>query len=166
MATTGRNNIVRSVNPKSLFESAYPVLSKTLSTWNEGDLLAFDATNACIIAVTGTGSGANSLGVAVQTVQNGIVPSPYQGTAVDASQGLSDIEGPQYGVVCSMILHTGDSFNPGQKVYISSDAQTVTSTAAGTSIGIFQGSPVTSAPSGTLGDVLIGANYGSSVTQF
>lgn len=163
--TTATNNIVRSVSPKSLFESAYPVLSSS-SNWNQGDMLAFDATNKILNAVTGTGSAANLCGVAVQTIVNGKVPSPYQGTAVDASQAISDVEGPQYGVVCAFYLTSGNAFTPGVKVYIGADAQTVSTTATGSSVGIYQGAAVTPSGSGTVGDVLIGARYSLTDINF
>lgn len=165
MATTAVNNIVRSVSPKSLFESAYPVLSSA-SNWNQGDILAYDATNKILNAVTGTGSSANLCGVAVQSIVSGKVPSPYQGTAVDASQAISDVEGPQYGIVCFFKLTSGDAFFPGVKVYIGADAQTVTVTAGGNSIGIFQGTAITPSGTGFVGDVLTGARYGFSDINF
>jgi len=163
--TYGRNNLVRSVNPQSLFESAYPVLSSACN-WNQGDMLMYDATNNILNAVTGTGSAANLVGVAVQTIVNGKVPSPYQGTMVDASQGISDIAGPQYGCVFSMFLTSGNTFTPGLPVYIGADAQTVTTTAVGSSVGIYQGVEVTPSGTGTLGNVLIGARYGLGGIQF
>lgn len=161
-----RNNIVRSVAPKSLFESLKPVLSAS-STWNQGDLLAFDATNKIVIAATGAGSAANILGVARNTMSSGKMPSPYQGTDVDASQAIEDAAGPVYGVVASLVLATGAAFNPGDPVYISStDPQTVGSSATGSSVGIFVGAAVASAAAGQYGDILVGARYGMSGIEF
>jgi hypothetical protein len=159
MATTPINNIVREVAPKSLFASALPVLS-TAVTYNQGDLLSFDATNNILKPVTGNGDSTFILGVAVQTVVSGIAKSPYIGTAVDASQGFSDFAGPQYGVVASLKLASGQNYTPGAPVYLTStDAQTVTSAAGGSSIGLFQGRTITSAATGLSGDVLVGARY-------
>ena len=59
MATIAQNNIVREVSPKSLFESALPVLSSSVNI-NQGDLVAFDVTNSVIKSVTGTGDGAQN----------------------------------------------------------------------------------------------------------
>lgn len=159
MATTPINNIVRSVSPKSIFESALPVLSSSVS-FNQGDLIAFDTTNH-ILKVAATGDGANFLGVARNTIVNGLPKSPYQGTAVDASEYPSDIAGPVYGVVAFFTLKTSDTVTPGVKLYLTASAQTVTVTQPGSdaAIGIYQGKGVTSAPAGTLIDVLVTANY-------
>lgn len=165
MVTTAQNNIVRKVNEKSLFESALPVLS-TSSTFNQGDLIAFDATNNIINAVTGSGSGANILGVARTTVVNGIMPSPIQGTAVDASQAIEDMAGPAYGVVAYFSATVGDNWTPGQKAYIGANAQTVTSAVTGSSIGIYQGKSITSAASGTTVNILVGARFNLQDIQF
>ena len=158
MATTPQNNIVRSVSPKSIFESAIPVLS-TAVNYNQGDLLCYDGSNKVLITAT-TGNIANLLGVARQTVVNGIVKSPYQGTAVDASQGFSDMAGPVYGIVAFFNGKVGDSFTPGCLVYLGSDAQTVTVTDPGSNdhIGIYQGRTQTGATGSTV-DVLVGARY-------
>ena len=162
MATTARNNIVREVAPKSLFESAKAVLSST-NDWNQGDLLAFDTTNHVLYAVAATADAAYLCGVAAQSVVDGKVVSPYQGTAVDASVARADIKGPVFGVIASLVLKTGDAFNPGDKVYLTTtDAQTITSTDPGDhlQIGIFQGKAVSSASAGQYGEVLVGARYG------
>jgi hypothetical protein len=153
------NNLIREVNPgRSLFASLIPVLS-TSCTWNQGDLLTYDQTNNIVNAVTGSGSGANIVGVAVNAITKGVMPSPYQGTAVDASQAIEDAAGPLYGNVFSFLINTGDSFKPGDQAYLTGDPQTLTSAATGSSVGIYQGAAVTSAPSGTYGDFLIGSRY-------
>jgi hypothetical protein len=147
------------LNPgRSLFPSVKPVLS-TSSTWNQGDLLKFDTTNKILNAVTGSGDGALTVGCAVNTVVSGVNPSPYQGTAVDASAAIEDMGGPLYGNVFSLLLKTGDTFNPGDKGYLTSDPQTLTSSATGSAVATYQGPLVTSAPSGTFGDFLVGAPY-------
>jgi hypothetical protein len=158
MATTPVNNIVREVAPKSIFESAIPVLS-TAVNYNQGDLIAFD-TSAKVLVTATTANSANFLGVARQTVVSGLIKSPYQGTAVDASQGISDMAGPVYGVVAFFNGKVGDSFTPGCAVYLTSDAQTVTVTDPGSNdhIGIYQGRALTGAAGVTV-DVLVGARY-------
>lgn len=165
--STSKNNIVRSVAPKSLFESAKPVLSSAVD-YNQGDLIAFDTSSKILKAVSSTADAGNLLGVARQKVVDGVVQSPYV-TAVDASVAIEDMAGPVYGVVASLTLKTGDAFNPGDKVYIvASDPQTVTVTdpGDGKNVGIFQGSAVASASAGQTGDVLVGARYGLSDIQF
>jgi hypothetical protein len=167
--STAYNNIVRSVAPKSLFESALPVLS-TAVTYNQGDLIAFDTTNHILKPVAASGDATNLLGVARQTVVSGKIASPYQGTAVDASQAIEDFAGPVYGIVASLVLTTGDTISSGQKVYLTtSDPQTVTVTdtfGGGHNVGIYQGKAITSAPSGTFIDVLVGASYSLGGLQF
>jgi hypothetical protein len=165
MATTPINNIVRWVDGKSLFESALPVLS-TAVTYNQGDLISFDATNNILKPVTGNGDSTFICGAARQTVASGKVASPYT-TAVDASQAIEDLAGPVYGVVVSLKLTAGVDYTPGLPVYLTTtDAQTVTSAPGGSSVGIYQGRAITSAAAGLYGDVLIGARYGLGGIQF
>lgn len=159
--STPINNIIRGGSQaKSLFESALPVLSVAVS-YNQGDLLAFD-TSAKVLKVAGTGDSANFLGVAINTVVNGLPKSPYPGTAVDASQGASDMGGPVYGVVASLYLTSGDAFVLGAPVYLTSDPQTVTVTQPGSApyIGLFVGQQaITPAATGTKGDIQLGLRY-------
>ena len=168
MATTAYNNIVRSVAPKSIFESAKDVLSTT-NDWNQGDLLAFDTTAKVIKAVTATADAQFILGVAKNTVVDGKVKSPYQGTAVDAAAAYEDIAGPVYGVIVELTMKTGDAFAHGDKIYVTTtDAQTITVTDPGDHyhIGVYQGKTVASAAAGQKGLFLIGARYGSEALQF
>lgn len=165
MATTPINNIVREVALKSIFESALPVLSTAVS-YNQGDLLSYDATNNVLKPVTGNGDSTFILGVARQTVLNGVTKSPYT-TAVDASQAIEDVAGPAYGVVASLKLASGQNYTPGLPVYLTTtDAQTVTSASGGSSIGLFQGRAIVSAATGLSGDVLVGARYGKTDIGF
>jgi len=159
-ASTAQNNIVRGENQaKSIFESLKPVLAASAAcTWNQGDLLCFDNTNKIVVPVTGSGSGAQILGVARNTVSSGLPVSPYQGTAVDASEAISDMAGPAFGVVAFFTLKTGDAFNPGDPVYLTTtNPQTVTSGAAGSAVGVYVGAVVASAAAGQQGNVLVGA---------
>lgn len=161
-STVARNNIVRSNNPRSIFESAKPFLDDTVN-YNQGDLIAFDSSAKLLKAVSATGDSTKFLGVAVQTIVDGRIPSPYPGTAVDAAQAIEDVAGPQYDVTVSLYIKTGDSITLGAPVYISAvDAQTVTVTnpGDGISIGTFVGpTAITTAASGTLINVLVGARY-------
>lgn len=164
--TTPINNIVRGGSQaKSLFDSALPVLSSSVS-YNQGDLIAFDTGSNVLKVVASSGDAANFLGVAVNTVVNGLPKQAYQGTAVDSSVGMSDMEGPVYSVVASLYLTSGEAFVPGGSVYVTSDAQTVSSSANGTAIGVFVGPAVTPSASGTKGDVKVGLVYGGAGLQF
>lgn len=168
MATSPINNIVRGgAQGRSIFMSALPVLT-TAVNYNQGDLLAFDTVNHRLKAAV-TGDAANILGVAINTIVSGIPKSPYQGTAVDASEGLSDMGGPLYGVVASLTLDTGSTVNTGDPVYLSNvGAQNVTPTQPGSdpTIGMWVGPAVSSAAAGTKGDVLVGARYGMTGLHF
>lgn len=167
MPTVAINNIVRSVSPKSIFESAKAVITSAVS-FNQGDLIAFDDTNNRLKAVAATADAAAILGVARQTIVSGKVVSPYSGTAVDAAQAIEDIAGPVYGVVASLKLKSGDTFAPGDKVYVTvTDAQTVTVTdpGDGNHVGIYQGAQVTAGAS-SKGDILVGARFGMASLSF
>jgi hypothetical protein len=160
--TTPINNIVRGgAQGRSIFSSVLPVLTTAVS-YNQGDLIAFDTGNHRLKTAV-TGDGANILGVAINTIINGLPASPYQGTAVDASEGLSDMGGPLFGVVASLILDTGSTLNPGDKVYISTvGAQNVSTVQGGGTdkyIGLYVGPAITSSAAGTKGDILVGARY-------
>lgn len=158
--SVANNNLIREVNPgRSLFASIKPVISSsTLCTWNQGDILCMDSTQV-LRPVTGSGDGTIVVGVAVNSMTNGVMPSPYQGTAVDASAAVEDAAGPLYGNVFSMQLASGVTFTPGNKIYLAGDPQTVTSSATGAAVGIFQGQAVTTSTTGTYGDCLIGKTY-------
>jgi len=159
MATKAINNIVRSVRPGSIFESALAVISSAVS-FNQGDLLYFDTTNKLIKPVTSDTDGARVLGIARNTLVNGKLISSYSGTAVDASQAIEDIAGPQFGVVALLKLKSGDAFTAGGLVYACAvDAQTVSSTGTNP-VGIFQDAAITAGSSST-GKVLVGCNNGS-----
>jgi len=162
-ATYSVDRIIRSKanNGKSMFEDGKSVCNSS-STWYQGDLICRDATSGCLRVIAATTDAATLVGIADNQVSSGKLYSPYNGlTYVDAAQVSPGFVGPKYGVVASMKLNTGDTLIPGQKVYScdATDTQTVTATVAGSSVGIYVGSGVTSAPAGTLVPVLIQANY-------
>ncbi len=168
--TTPINNIVRGgAQGRSIFPSALPLLSSSVN-YNQGDLLCYDGSNHVLITAA-TGNFANFLGVAVNTVVNGLPKTPYQGTAVDASEGASDMAGPLYNVVVSLTLDTGSSLAPGAPVYISSvGPQNVAATdpGSGDSIGIYTGTQgtISGSAAGLKIDVLVGARYGMTGLHF
>ena len=170
MATTPINNVIRGgAQGRSVFPSALPVLSSSVS-YNQGDLLCFDTSNHVLITAV-TGNSANLLGVAINTVVNGVPKSPYQGTAVDASEGASDMGGPLFNVVATFFLDTGAGAYPGQLMYISNvGPQNVTSVSAGGMLpmGIYSGSQgtIVSAASGSRIDVLVGETYTQAALNF
>lgn len=168
--TTPINNIIRGgAQGRSIFPSALPVLSSAVN-YNQGDLLCYDGTNHVLIPAA-TGNFANFLGVAINTVVNGVAKSPYQGTAVDASTAASDMGGPLYGVVVTLTADTGSNVYPGSPVYISSvGAQNVTSVdpSSADSIGIYMGTQgtIASTTAGQKIDILIGSRYAQNGLRF
>lgn len=170
MATSPINNIIRGgAQGRSMFPSALPVLS-TAVNYNQGDLLCYDGSNHVLIGAA-TGNFANFLGVAINTVVNGLPKSPYQGTAVDASEAASDMGGPLFNVVVSVTLDTGGSLAPGAPVYISSVGfQNVAATdpSSADSIGIYTGQQgtISGSAAGLKIDVLLGARYAMTGLHF
>lgn len=167
MASTSNNNIVRSIRPGAVFEDIQNMVNSSISI-NQGDLCYLDTTNHLVKPVTGAATdGAKILGVSPVKIVSGLIPSPYQGTAVDASQKATSIPGPVYGVQASLTLKTGDAFNPGDQVYVTAtDPQTVSITANGSSIGVYVGLAVASATAGQTGIVHVGSRYPSDVLSF
>ncbi|SRR5260221_9980913 len=159
-SSSAKNRIFRSLANRSLVEDAGPVLG-TL-TCNQGDLLAFDTGANVIKLVAATSDSANFLGIATSSVVSGKAKSPFV-TSVDASQGVTDVQGPQYGLVALLKLKNGDSFTQGGKVYLADgqDSMTVSSVnpGDGNHIGLFQAATVTAGASSE-GPVLLGARYG------
>ena len=162
----GVNNIVRSVSPKSIFESALNVIDAT-STWEQGDILVFDDTANLIKKPAAEADCSTMLGIARVSITNGKLVSPYQGTAVDAAQAIQDIPGPVYGVIASLIIKTGDSINPGDLVYADPATSSRGVTVSGTkAIGIYQGKAIATAAAGTLVEILIGARHPADALKF
>lgn len=158
------NNIRKSVAPKSLFDDATPLVSAAIS-WNQGDLLWYDAATSLIKTITeATAQSVTFLGVARVKVVLGLLVSPYQGTAVDASEKAHGIPGPIANVTAELTMATGVTFNPGNLIYaVDSDPQLVTTVADGRAIGIYQGKAVASAAAGQKGEFYIKANYGDEI---
>lgn len=145
----GVNKITRTINPKSVFEDAKNVIDSTIS-FNQGDLMYFDAVNNLIKTVTAETQSANFVGVARVTVVSGKLASPYN-TDVVASQAIASIPGPQTGVIMKCVLKTGDSINPGDLVGLDPATGTrgVSVTITTNSIGIYQGPAIATAAAGT-----------------
>src|SRR4030042_1753531 len=112
-----RKKIVRSVAPKSLLPDARDFVDATVS-YNQGDLLVFDDTNDLLAVPAAEAEGATFLGIAEQSIVLGKAVSPYQGTAVDASQALPQIAGPVYGVVAKLVSKTSDAWAAGDLAYL------------------------------------------------
>lgn len=168
MATTPINNIIRQgAQGRSMFASALPVLSSAVN-YNQGDLLCFDDSGNVLIPAA-TGNVANFLGVAINTVVNGVPASPYQGVPV--TEGPSDMGGPLFGVVATFTLDTSSSLNPGDLVYLSAvGVQNVAPSDPGSngSIGVYTGTQgvLSSSSAGQKVDILLGARFRMSGLTF
>lgn len=166
--TTAINNIIRGgAQGRSLFPSALPLLTSAVN-YNQGDLLCLN-TGSHILAPAATGNVTNFLGVAVNTIVDGKPRSPYPGVPVN--EAPSDLAGPLFSVVVSLILDTGSTLNPGDLVYLSAvGAQNVADSDPGSngSIGIYTGTQgvFSSSTAGQKIDVLIGARYGMGSLVF
>lgn len=169
---SGKNTVIRSVRPASLFEEVQPLLTTTLSI-SQGDHVVLDTSlNVLKIPVTESSDSANYLGIMRETIVNGKLVRPYT-TDVDASQAISACPGPQYGNTFSMQLKPSDALVPGSLVYMWLPGSTVSTrgvSVSGTNaIGVYQGPAVTGGPSSTgLTEVecLIGHRYPANVLQF
>jgi len=166
---TMKNTVVKSVSPKSVFDSCENLVDATID-WNQGDFLVLDASAHLLKAVSGSAEdGANFCGIARCTIADGKVLSPYQGTDVDAAQGFAALAGPVYGVEAKCIAKTGDAFVSGCPVYVSAETSTrgVTSTAGSKKvIGVYGGPTVASATAGQEIVCLIGAVYPNADCHF
>lgn len=164
----GINSLVRRVGTKSAFESALQVVSSS-SNWAQGDFLSWDGTNKIInTSQSLSDTGANFLGIAQQSVTNGVVNDPYQGLT-DTSPAAQDLVGPEYGDIHNVQLKNGDTATPGCYLYPDYTAgatRQVTVTAGMLApIGVYQGAQIT-AGSSTQIQMLVGCQFPNNVLKF
>jgi hypothetical protein len=161
---SGVNRIVRTISGNTRFPSAVKDISAS-STWNQGDLLIWDSSAHIIRLPVSEAEGASMLGISQQTLVAGKLPIPYV-TDVDASRAITDIPGPQFGVVASLVLKTGDALNPGDLVYLNPADGAYHVQAAGTkAIGLYAGAAIASAFAGQLIEVLVGCRFPGDALQ-
>lgn len=164
---SGINKITRTVAPGSIFESMKALLAATVS-FNQGDLLIYDTSAFTVRKPTTEAEFITFLGIARQTVVNGVIAAPYT-TAVDATAAIADVPGPQYGVVAKLQLKTGDTLNPGALVYGYPTQGPRVCQASGTkAIGVYQGPAVTggASTSATEVEVFLGHRYPADTLVF
>jgi len=164
-----KNTIVRSVAPKSIFESAKAVIGAA-TTYDQGDILIFDDATNLIRRPTTEAECATFCGIARNTIVNGKEKSPYN-TDVVGSQSISDQPGPVYGVVALLTLKTGDAINPGDDVFFDpaqapGSNRGVTSTPGTKSLGLYQGPAIAGAAAGQEIPVLIGCRAKNDSLKF
>lgn len=164
----GVNNLVRRIRDGSVFPDATNVIS-TSSNWQQGDLLAWDATNKIInSALSLTDVGTLFLGIAEQSVTAGVMNDPYQGLT-DVTPKPGAIAGPGFGNVYSLQGLSGDVFAPGCLVYpdyTSAHSRQVSSTSGSNkAIGVYQGAQVTAGTS-TFLEVFVGCRFPQDTLKF
>lgn len=145
--STPKNREIRDIARKSLFASALNVISSAVS-FNQGDLLVFDDTANLLKVPSAEAEASTFLGMAPVTIVSGKLAYPYT-TDVDASQAVTDVPGPIFGVIAKHISKTADAWNPGDAVYLypTGGAQYVSS--AGTKqVGVYVGPAIASAAAG------------------
>jgi hypothetical protein len=164
---SGANKVVRTVSPKSMFESAKSVISIT-TTYDQGDHLIWDDTNKVIARPAAETDGATYLGVARSSITLGKQNGPYAGlTDVDAAQAIVDEGGPVYGNINKFVLKTGESLSPGGYVYLDPATGTRGVAASGTkAVGVYQGKTITTSTAGLEIEVLTGARFPNDVLKF
>jgi hypothetical protein len=158
MSDGRKNKLIRSVAPNALFEDASKVITSSL-TCDQHDFLVWDTGTLSLKKPTLETDGEFMLGVARDALVSGQPKSPYQGTAVDASQKAPALGGPLYGVEVLAQAKTGDVFQPGALVYLDPATGGRGVAASGTkAIGVSIGPSVT-AVAGQEIPIRVGARY-------
>jgi len=176
MAGSGNfNNEVKNIAPKQIFPDVRGIVSTSISTWNQGDILCFDTSANVVRACTAEGDAANVLGIAQQAITLGIPNGPY-GTIVDQDNvGAMAVNGPVYGNTFNLYLKASDVLAPGAYVYPYPSGNAtyfnwVAATAASTAtkpIGVYVGhASVTGTSTGLQVECLVGAQYPNTVLKF
>jgi hypothetical protein len=163
---SGVNSMRRRIATKSLFPDCQAEVT-TSSTWEQGDFLAW-VTDHIEVIPTSIEDGTNFLGIASNSVANGVLLDPYV-NLTDTEPGPGALSGPEYGDVHAVIGKTGDTFTKGGLVYPSIGAgktREVTSVAGALkAIGIYQG-PTVTASAGQQIECLIGVQYPNLTLKF
>lgn len=161
----GINNIKSEIAVNSIFRDVGGLVTST-TTWEAGDILVFDDAANKVKAASAEADGLTVLGVAVQSVTNGVIFGPYTGiTDNSAAIQAGALAGPVFGVEAELILATGSTIAAGDLVYIS-DAKTVAVTGT-KAIGIYVGSKsITGSVAGQKIVVRMGARFPQDTLKF
>ena len=161
---SGKNRITRSVALKTIFPSAKNIVTGV--SYAQGDLLVFDDTANKLKLPAAESEGSTFVGIAGHTLVSGVLAQPYS-TDVSASAAVSEIPGPDYGVVAKLVLKTGDAANPGDLIYLNPTAGTHHVSSAGTkAIGIYAGGVIASASANQEIEVLLGCRHPGDTLKF
>lgn len=152
---------------KSHFESALGVIDTSLS-FNQGDLLCFDSATHLIQVPSAETDGDSFLGISRVSIVNGKILSPYQGTAVDGAQAITDIAGPIYSCVASLLLNQGETISPGDLVYLNPAFAAYSIQTSGTkAIGHYVGvGSVTAGSGGSFVEIRLGSRFPDDVLTY
>lgn len=163
----GKNTEIKIIAPKQIFPEIKGLIDTSVS-FNQGDLLILDAANDVVRAPTAEAEAQYLLGVAQIDIVDGLIRSPYQGTAVDAAQAGIAVNGPVYGNSYKMVLKTGDSLAIGDYVYAYPAGGANYVAATGTKpVGLYIGQvDIASAAAGTQIECLIGARFPNDAIKF
>jgi hypothetical protein len=157
------NNVKYPVRLSSMFERVDQSMITSSTTWNQGDLLVYDATNHRVARASDETANITLLGIARQSIVNGQEVQPVS----TLSQGaIAELAGPQFGGVFTLNLKVGDAFYPGAPVYGDpSDGNNFVSITGTKTVGVYQGPAITAA-AGDTGPVLIGHRFPNDSLQF
>ena len=161
-STYGKNTVIRQIREGSLIPDVKNFTNSSIS-YNQGDLLIFDTSNNVVRAASAESECASFLGIAALDVVSGFPRSPYV-TQVDASQGVSSMQGPIYGDSFGMVLQTGTTMSPGAAIYgspvaVGTEPNNIVSATGTYQIGVYLGPTVTTSAAGLVVEVLIGARW-------
>jgi hypothetical protein len=165
--STATNRIKRSIAPKAIFAelNVNAGISSAVS-FNQGDLLYYDATNHLVKKMSAEGDAATCLGIATVTVASGVLVGPYSGLASSASVAIQAITGPQYGDISALILKSSDALVHGAYVYADPSDGAEFVQASGTKpIGVYQGPAITGDGVKTV-ECLLGARFPNDTLKF
>ena len=102
MANLPKNTLARKIATKTLIPDIQAVVT-VASSWDQGDLLVFDALNKVIKKPALETEGATFIGISPIKVVDGKPPKAYV-TDVDASAAIPAQMGPEYGDMHRVLL--------------------------------------------------------------
>lgn len=159
----GINRIKREIAPKTIL----PELGAAIvagQSWKQGDLLYFDDTNNLVKPITVETQAATLLGLAQQSITNGVMDGPYTGLT-DTSPSNPILAGPVYGVEVEMNLKDGDAVSIGDRLFATTDP-TIVSVTGTKEIGVYTGNKNISAGTGLKLNMHLGSRFPLDTLRF
>lgn len=148
MSTTAQNNLVRQVGGKKTL--SYPIKTDGTADINAGDLVYWDSSAKVVKSLDSDAHAATLVGVAAKSSY----VNPFGTKQYEADMSIL------VGNIHAFNTNAGDTFNHGDGVFFTTDAQTVTSTdpGGGHKVGYVMLRPGQSAVTGASGttiDILV-----------